>query len=86
MSLSTTDLLDIRNIFREELSHELDPIRGELEAISNDIKEIYSMIAIMKNSTVTNPEFKKLSVEKKLLALNAELLEAAKQAGVTLPR
>lgn len=31
-------------------------------------------------------DFKKLELEKKLLTLNAELISAARQAGITLPR
>ncbi len=86
MSLTTTDLSDIRSIIREELRQELDPIKGELKALSNDIKEIYKMIAQLQHSAITDKKFKKLSIEKKLLTLNAELLEAARQVGVTLPR
>ena len=86
MSLSGTDLLEIRSIFKEELREELQPIKGELEALSNDIKEIYKMIADLQHSVITDPKFKKLSIEKKLLALNAELLEAARQVGLSLPR
>ncbi len=36
MSLSSTDLLEIRNVFKKELAL----IKGELEALRNDIKEI----------------------------------------------
>jgi hypothetical protein len=45
MSLSSTDLSEIRSIFKEELRQELEPIKGGLEALSNDVKEIYTMIA-----------------------------------------
>jgi hypothetical protein len=86
MSLSSTDLLEIRSILKEELKQELEPIKGGLEALSNDVKEIYSMIADLQRSTITDPKFEKLTIEKKLLALNAELLEAARQVGITLPR
>jgi len=86
MSLSATDLLEIRSIFKDELRKELEPIKGDLEALSNDVKELYEMIASLQHSAVTDPKFKRLSIEKKLLALNAELLEAARQVGITLPR
>ena len=49
MSLSGTDLLEIRSIFKEELREELQPIKGELEALSNGIKEIYKMIADLQH-------------------------------------
>ena len=86
MSLTANDLGEIRNIIRSTLSVELKPIRDELEMIRNDIKEIYFMIADLQHSTITDRDFKKLSLEKKLLTLNAELISAAKQAGITLPR
>jgi len=44
------------------------------------------MIAGLQKSTITDSEFSRKSLEEKLLALNAELLAAAKQAGVALPR
>jgi len=82
MSLTSTDLADIRGILKEELR----PVQGELEALSNDIKEIYSMISDLRNKTLPEKQFPKLSVEQKLLKLNSELLFAAKQAGIQLPR
>ena len=86
MSLTSTDLEEIRNIVRSSISIELKPIKDELDMIRNDIKEIYFMIADLQHSSITNKDFKKLSLEKKLLTLNAELISAAKQAGITLPR
>lgn len=82
MSLTSTDLADIRGILKEELR----PLQGELEALSNDIKEIYGMISDLQNKTLPKKQFQKLSVEQKLLKLNSELLFAAKQAGIQLPR
>jgi len=82
MSLTNTDLADIRGILKEELR----PLQGKLEALSNDIKEIYGMISDLQNKTLPEKQFQKLSVEQKLLKLNSELLFAAKQAGIRLPR
>ena len=82
MSLTSTDLADIRGILKEELK----PIRGELEALRNDIKDIYDMISDLQNKGLPEKQFQKLSVEQKLLKLNSELLFAAKQAGIQLPR
>lgn len=86
MSLTASDLDEIRNIVRSSMSVELRPIKDELEMIRNDIKEIYFMIADLQHSAISDKDFKKLSLEKKLLTLNAELISAAKQAGITLPR
>jgi hypothetical protein len=82
MSLTSTDLADIRGILKEEL----EPIQGELKALGNDIKDIYQMIFDLQNKTLPNKQYQKLSVEQKLLKLNSDLLMAAKQAGVRLPR
>jgi hypothetical protein len=86
MTLTSSDLEEIKNIVRSSMSVELKPIKDELEMIRNDIKEIYFMIAELQRATITDKEFRKLSLEKKLLTLNAELISAAKQAGITLPR
>ena len=76
------------------------PIQNELAAIRNDLKEIYDRL-ISLETRMTNmegrmtrleskimpeKEFEKLTVKQKLLRLNSELLIAAKQAGVSLPR
>lgn len=81
MSLSYDDLQAIRKIVEETV----EPIRGDIEALSNDIKEIYEMIAGLQKAVGGNVSFQKLSIEKKILRLHAELVEAAKQAGITLP-
>ncbi|HSX30087.1 MAG TPA: hypothetical protein VLE73_06020 [Candidatus Saccharimonadales bacterium] len=94
MSLSNNDLQAIREIIKGEVNgiirstikEELRPISGELEALRNDIKEIYSMISNLSGKTLPDEQFQKLSIEEKLLRLNSELLAAAQQAGITLPR
>ncbi len=82
MGLTQTDLQEIRTIVQAAI----EPLSNEIQALRNDIKEIYNMIAELQSATITDKEFKKRSIEEKLLTLNAELLAAAKQAGVTLPR
>lgn len=82
MSLTQEDLQQIEAIF----DRKLDPVLGELKALREDIKEIYSMITDLQKSTITDSEFARKSLEEKLLTLNAELLAAAKQAGIALPR
>ncbi len=80
MSLTFDDLQAIRKIVEETV----DPLKGEIEALSNDIKEIYEMLADPQKASTTDT-FKKSSLEEKILRLHAELVEAAKQANVTLP-
>jgi hypothetical protein len=82
MSLTREDLQQIEAIF----DRKLDPILGELTALREDIKEIYGMMAGLQKNTTTDSDFSKKSLEEKLLILNTELLAAAKQAGIALPR
>jgi hypothetical protein len=48
MSLTTNDLGEIRNIIESALTKQtnevIKPIQGEMEALRNDIVEIYDMI------------------------------------------
>lgn len=46
MSLTVTDLHDIRSIMREEMT----PLVGRVEALENDIKEIYYMLRDIQES------------------------------------
>ena len=94
MNLTSDDLQAIREVIKTELTitvreavkEELRPISGELEALRNDVKEIYGMLSGLEGKVAPDEQFSKLSLEQKLLKLNSELLAAAKQAGVTLPR
>ena len=81
MNLSYEDLQAIRTIVEETVS----PIKGDIEALSNDIKEIYGMLADFHKEDNRKSNFQKSSLEGKILRLHSELIEAAKQAGVTLP-
>ena len=81
MSLSYDDLQAIRQIVEKTVN----PIRGDIEALSNDIKDIYGMIAELQKTVGSTEPFQKLSIEKKILRMHTELVEAARQAGVTLP-
>lgn len=89
MALASSDLTEIRNIVREEI----EPVRGDSKALTNDIEEIYARLAALERSVtrieqkiIPIKDFEKLNLEQKLLRLNSELLSAAKQAGITLPR
>lgn len=97
MSLTAEDITQIRRVIsetvRDEVSSQLisvhdklDRLEGKLEALENDVKEIYKMLTDIQKQTSADKTFMKLSVEAKLFRLNAELLAAAKQAGITLPR
>lgn len=90
MALTTEDFNEIRNIVESALTRQsnesIKPIQDELQALRNDIKEIYDMLSEVQNKVVPDKEFQELNIEEKLLRLNSELLAAAKQAGIILPR
>jgi peptidoglycan hydrolase CwlO-like protein len=85
MSLTASDLQEIRSIVEEVVQRTVQPLQSEIQALRNDIKEIYDMIADLQRRT-TDAKFDKLSLEQKILELNAKLISAAKQAGISLPR
>ena len=86
MSLTQEDLQQIGALLDQRLDTKLEPVFNELKALREDVKEIYSMISKLQSGTITDADFGKKSLEEKLLTLNAELLAAAKQAGIALPR
>lgn len=76
------ELKDDVHILKDDMRQvktSLQNLEGRVEALEADVKEIYNMLA-------PDAKFAKLSLEKKLLKLNGDLLAAAKQAGITLPR
>lgn len=90
MSLSASDTQDIRSIIESALEKQtqevIKPILNEIQALRNDIKEIYDRFSELQPIEISNKEFDKLTLEKKLLIINSQLLKAAKQAGIQLPR
>lgn len=90
MGLTTGDLNEIRNVIESALTRQsneiIEPIKNELQALRNDIKEIYNMLSELQSKATPNEQFDELSLEQKLLSLNSKLLAAAKQAGISLPR
>jgi hypothetical protein len=65
MSLTSNDLLEIRNIIESALTKQTNeaimPIQGELEALRNDVKDIYEMIS-EQQSNLPGERFQKLSL------------------------
>ncbi|QCT40493.1 hypothetical protein FBF24_01115 [Candidatus Saccharibacteria bacterium oral taxon 488] len=61
-------------------------VEGRLQALTNDIKEIYDVIYGKPNKSFMSASFAKMSSKEKLLVINEELLKMAKDAGVVLPR
>lgn len=87
--IKTTVRDEVRSAMRAELKsieERLDRIESKLTAIESDVKELYRMVSELHKSSITDKSFQKQTLEQKLLKLNNELLTAAKQAGITLPR
>jgi predicted nucleic acid-binding Zn-ribbon protein len=78
---ATNDLRDELRSTASSLHQRFDQLEGKVEAIENDIKDIYVMLAEVPSDN----KFAKLSIEKKLLKAHSLIIDAAKQAGVTLP-
>ena len=81
MSLSSDDLQAIRTVVEETVT----PLRGDIKALSNDVKDIYEMISDLQKAIGVHESFEKLSIEKKILRLHTELVEVARQTRVSLP-
>ncbi len=90
MNLTSDDLHEIRNVIESALTRQsseiVKPIQNELQGLRSDIKEIYDMLSELESKVGLGEQFSKLTLEQKLLKLNTELLAAAKQAGISLPR
>lgn len=64
----------------------LEELNGRVTALEADIKELYLIQVKHAQQTPSEKKFAKLSLEKKLLKINTELLITAREAGITLPR
>ena len=69
-----------------EAKERLDRVKGELQALTNDIKEIYDVIYGKPSRSFMSASFAKMSPKERLLVINEELLKMAKATGVVLPR
>lgn len=69
-----------------EAKERLDRVEGELQALTNDIKEIYDVIYGKPSRSFMSASFAKMSPRERLLVINEELLKMAKATGVVLPR
>lgn len=62
----------------------LDTLEWQVEALTNDIKEIYAVIYKKPNRALASKNFEKLSTEDKITIMHEELLKIAKHENVTL--
>ena len=85
LGLVAEDVSSLKSENRE-VKDRLGRVEGELQALTNDIKEIYDVIYGKPNKSFMSASFAKMSSKEKLLLINEELLKMAKDAGVVLPR
>ncbi|MGB3024123.1 MAG: hypothetical protein WBB39_04960 [Candidatus Saccharimonadales bacterium] len=76
---------EIREELRQIRAHQMT-IEGRLEALENDIKELYKMISGRDNTSLVDKKFATLPPDQKLLIMHRELQATAKQLGVVLPQ
>lgn len=94
MSLTAQDLMQIRTAIREEaesiisarIEPRFDSLDGRIEALDNDVKDIYKMISELQKLTRQAAHFEKYDLEQKVLKTYRSIIAIAKEAGVTLPR
>jgi chromosome segregation ATPase len=72
---------DMRDV-KERLGY----VEGEIQALTNDIKEIYNVIYKKPNKILVSEMFAKMSDEDKITTLHDELQKLAKKKGVVLPQ
>lgn len=64
-----------------EVNQRLESIDGRLEAVENDVKDMYKMLAELQRG---GKELSALPLEKKIRFAHAQILAIAKEAGITL--
>ena len=69
-----------------EVKERLGYVEGEIQALTNDIKEIYNVIYKKPNKVLVNEMFANMSDEDKITTLHDELQQLAKKRGVVLSR
>lgn len=69
-----------------DVKERLGTVEWQIEALTNDIKELYAAIYKKPNPALISESFSKLNDEDKLLIMNDELLKMAKKLKISLPR
>ena len=77
---------EIESAIRAQVIPRFDKLEGNIEALNNDIKEIYEMISDLQKLTRQVAHFEKYDLEQKILTSYKNIVAIAKEAGVTLPR
>lgn len=64
----------------------LDTVEWQIEALTNDIKELYAAVYKTPNRSLVSESFRRLSDEDKIMIMHEELLKIAKKKRITLVR
>lgn len=64
----------------------LDTVEWQIEALTNDIKELYAAVYKTPNRSLVSESFRRLSDEDKIMIMHEELLKIAKKKQITLVR
>lgn len=65
-----------------EANRKLTDLGGKVEALDNDIRELYQLVSQKQSQ---GKSYDKLSIEQKFLKMHSEFAQLAKQAGIVLP-
>lgn len=71
-----SDMRDVKN--------HLERLDWQVEALTNDIREIYAAIYKKPNRTLVSESFRRLGDEDKIMIMHEELLKMAKKKNITL--
>jgi len=77
---------DVRHLKYDmrEVKTTLTTLDGRLEALENDVKELYFMHTKKPNPVLASSKYDKLPVEEKVNVLNTQVQKLARQIGVVL--
>lgn len=64
----------------------LGTVEWQIEALTNDIKELYAAVYKTPNRSLVSESFRRLSDEDKIMIMHEELLKIAKKKQITLVR
>lgn len=76
---------DETNAHFGRIDTQLQTLTDKVSMLDDDVKALYGLLEAYQQASPGDKVFAKLSLEKKLLKLHTELLETAKQAGISLP-
>lgn len=68
----------------QPVKESLERLEGKIEALENDIKDIYDMLSDIRKAAAPSGDISKQTHEEKIRQTHTMILQVAKQAGVKL--